>query len=165
MQGFISYAHADHAMVATLRQQLRAIERAHKFSFWIDHEIDPGQVWNYEIQRSIAAADVFLLLISPAFSASNYVNNHEVPAILERRGTAGALVVPVLLLDCLHEYLVPALESVPTTEAKALLPIADWKPQRNGYTRAARQIAKMLERHYGPPSAIPLPVTPLGPTP
>lgn len=74
LQGFISYAHADHEAVTTLRTHLRATERLLDVSFWVDvRKLRGGDYWDASIQKAISDAEVHLLLMSPSFLASDYI--------------------------------------------------------------------------------------------
>lgn len=84
MQGFVSYAHADMAMVEEVRKHLKNLGRNFEIAFWSDHGIRPGQHWDKEIRDAIDAADVFLLLCSANFLASDFIFDEEIPAILVR---------------------------------------------------------------------------------
>jgi formylglycine-generating enzyme required for sulfatase activity len=70
VKGFISYAHADHVAFTEMRTNLRAVERAFKIVFWADKRIKPGNYWSTKIADAIEAAQIHILLLSPAFIAS-----------------------------------------------------------------------------------------------
>jgi len=149
MNGFISYAHDDHRMFRTIRTQLKSVERAFGIQFWSDQRINAGYVWDAEIRKHIDMADLFVLLVSPAFLASNYIWDQELPAIINRRKAANAvLVLPVVLTPCMWTLVTAHRQAVPT-ENGHLQPIAEWKPQRNGYDAARGQIAAAIEAFYG----------------
>ena len=80
---FISYAHSDDPMwIDTLLHRLSFVERA-GLKIWTDREIEPGDRWHEEIQGSLAAAKVAILLVSPNFLSSEYITGHELPNFLE----------------------------------------------------------------------------------
>ena len=81
MKGFISYAHDDIEMFEQFRIHLSAIERAFDISFWADESIQAGHQWNATIQHAINEADLFILLMSPAFLCSDYIIGQEIPEI------------------------------------------------------------------------------------
>jgi hypothetical protein len=73
MNGFISYCHLDFGMFMQFQQHLRAVERAFGVSFWSDRRIPGGYLWDPAIKLEIEKATVFILLLSPAFIASDYI--------------------------------------------------------------------------------------------
>ncbi len=148
MRGFISYAHDDHRMFREFRGHLSAVELAFDIEFWADTSIQAGYRWDTTIQQAIDVAELFILLISPAFIASSFIYQHEIPAIRARHLATGALVLPVVLHRCFWAMVCGTLQAVPTQNG-ALEPIADWHPQRNGYDQARIQIADAIQRHYG----------------
>jgi hypothetical protein len=150
MNGFISYAHDDYEMFGTFKMHLSAVERAFDVSFWSDHRMKAGYHWEATILRQIGAADVFVLLVTPAFISRDYIYDKEIPAILDRKRSAGALVLPVILRRCCWQFVCGVLQAAPT-EGGRVRPVADWRPQDNGFDRAREQIAASLQSYYGLP--------------
>ncbi len=96
---FVSYAHDDKILsedlVKRLRTQFEAC-RGYKLDLWVDKRIDPGQGWNAEIQSAINQCEFGLLMLSPAFLASDYITQKELPRFVgEDGGPAIKPVVPV----------------------------------------------------------------------
>jgi hypothetical protein len=92
---------------------------------------------------------VFILLLSPAFIASDYIFEAEIPAIQERkRSVPGALVLPVVLECCSWQWVCGGLQSVSTNHGE-LKPIPDWHPRRNGFDLARRQVEQAIQSYYG----------------
>ena len=147
MKGFVSYAHADLDMVEDFRRHLKAVDRAVGLEPWIDHEILAGTVWEAHIAAAIAAAEVFVLLISPEFIYSDYVCASEIPAIQCRR-TTGALVLPVVLKSCSWQYIAGPLQAVPTANGR-LRPIDAWPRHNDGYNCARQQMERSISAHFG----------------
>ena len=44
--------------------------------------------------------DMVLLLVSADFIASPFINDEELPALLQRRESEGMIVVPIIVRDC-----------------------------------------------------------------
>ena len=148
MNGFVSYCHADYQMFRSFRGHLRTIERAYNLRFWSDERINAGHLWNDQIMCAIAAADVFVLLVSPEFIASDYIWEKELPAIQQRRGRSDVLVLPVVLHRCLWQMVAAVLQALPTADG-AVKPVAEWHPQRNGFDRAREQVGRSVEAYFG----------------
>jgi TIR domain len=149
-KGFISYAHDDYAAFNELKTQLRAIERAFKIEFWADKRISAGNYWSDKIADAIEAAQIHILMFSPAFIGSDYIFEHELPAI-GRKLTKGDLVLPVVISRCAWAAFIGVLQAVPADPRGRLLPVFDWRPRRNGYDAAREQIWSSLATQFGAP--------------
>jgi len=149
IQGFISYAHDDGEAFDTLRRQLRALERAFitEISLWADDKLHAGLRWDDTIKARIEVADLFILLLSPAFLDSDYILRHEIPAIRTRVAAAKGLVCPVLLTRCGFTSLVGRLQVVPSVNRR-LLAIDEWTPVARGYDEARVQIEHAVKEHF-----------------
>jgi tetratricopeptide (TPR) repeat protein len=107
---FISYSHADEKKWKNrLQKHLKVLERHGSLSFWDDRQIAAGQEWRAEIKSALDSADAAILLISTDFLGSNFINDEEVPAILQRRISDGMKVFPLVVRSCLWQK-VPWLE-------------------------------------------------------
>jgi hypothetical protein len=94
---FVSYAHADEEYVDPFLEAFRemvAPSRRYHFKFWSDQQILPGEDWKEEIGTALVRCTVGLLLLSPAFLASEYITEKELPALINQ---PGKLVLPVML--------------------------------------------------------------------
>jgi hypothetical protein len=160
MNGFISYAHDDYKIFNEFRPHLRALERAFDVHLWSDQRINAGYHWNNVIIDQIERAELFVLLVSPAFIASDYIYENELPAIRARKKSPTTLVLPVVLLRCSWQCLCGALQALPTDGGR-LRPISDWRPRRNGYDEARAQITNSFQQYYGvAPNIVDWPVLP-----
>ncbi len=148
MNGFISYAHDDRRMFDEFRDYLTAVERAFHLTLWADTSLLAGHHWNTEIEQAIARAEVFVLLISPAFIASDFIYTQEIPAIRQRARTTDAPVFPVVLRRCFWKLVTDELQGVPTANG-SLKPIEDWRPRGNGYHCAGEQIIAAIQHQTG----------------
>jgi hypothetical protein len=143
MQGFISYAHVDAAMVGGLRQHLNVVCAALGITLWIDEEIRPGDLWDGKIKRALSEAHIFIFCVSPGFLNSRYIAQVELVAAREKHDAGEALIIPILLKACPFEYVefLKELQALP----KGARPITGWKPYDNGYANAARGIGELLK--------------------
>jgi cellulose biosynthesis protein BcsQ len=86
---FISYSHKDKNWVDKLKVMLTPIMRSRNITLWDDTMIRADQNWKDEISNALANADVAILLVSPDFLASDFIQQVEVPHLLkasEERG-------------------------------------------------------------------------------
>lgn len=94
---FVSYARANRDLATRFLKNFKeqvAPSKGYSYRFWRDSDILVGEKWHEEIQQALMKCDVGLVLISPAFLGSQYIQEHELPKFLKRGGKA---VIPVLL--------------------------------------------------------------------
>ncbi|MEW5958142.1 MAG: response regulator [Chloroflexota bacterium] len=97
---FISYSHQDEVEKNQLLSHLGVLEKAGLIDPWSDDRIGAGQDWQQAIERTMAQAQVAILLITVNFLTSDFILHKEAPALLKRCETAGLIVFPVIAKDC-----------------------------------------------------------------
>lgn len=79
---FLSWAHADQVLkedlVSRLTPRLKNVKR-HDFARWEDSHILAGVEWSEEIGSRFDESDYVIQLVSPAFLASDFIRDHEIP--------------------------------------------------------------------------------------
>ena len=79
---FLSWAHADQVLkedlVSRLTPRLKNVKR-HDFARWEDSHILAGVEWSEEIVSRRDESDYVIQLVSPAFLASDFIRDHEIP--------------------------------------------------------------------------------------
>jgi hypothetical protein len=103
-----------------------------------------------KIADAIEAAQIHILMFSPAFIRSDYIFDHELPAI-NGKCTKGDLVLPVIIKRCAWSFFIEVLQAAPIDGTGRLLPVFEWKPHRNGYDAARQQIWSSLAARFGNP--------------
>ena len=86
---FVSYAHANHrakAQFMALFTEQTAVAKRFDYQCWSDTDLCVGDDWRQSIQTALAETDVGLLLISPAFLASKFIVEQELPTYLAHGG-------------------------------------------------------------------------------
>ena len=101
---FIAYSRQDLPQLELLRTQLRVLERREFCHIFHDGAIQAGERWDDRIKDELHRADIYLLLVTAEFLDSNYVNDIELPTILQREKEGRAKVFPVILRQCLWKY-------------------------------------------------------------
>src|SRR5262245_23363500 len=67
-----------------LLEMLRPLTRQAHFSIWSDQEIKAGENWHERIKTQMVQAKAVVLLVSPAFLASDYIATNELPVLLKQ---------------------------------------------------------------------------------
>lgn len=142
-RAFISYSHVDADLRAELEKHLRVLKRQGLLDFWSDRCIDPGEDLDESISAELAAADLFLPLISIDFLDSYYCSTVEMTHALQRHVERSAIVVPIILRPCAwKKEAFGGLKALPS-EGKA---VAKWPSLDDAFTDIINQLQAMLER-------------------
>ena len=86
---FVSYASEDRDCLEKIIEPLKvrfASSKNYEPQFWTDQDIPLGENWMEQIQKALDSCDFGLLLISPAFLASAFIDRHELPRFVPSRG-------------------------------------------------------------------------------
>jgi hypothetical protein len=90
---FVSYARKDARLVQGLLDVLHIHFKAsarYDYVAWDDRQLLAGERWDDRIREEIRSCDFGLLFLSPAFLASDYIKDNELPLLLD-----GGRIVPV----------------------------------------------------------------------
>ena len=101
---FISYSRKDLSWLERLQAMMVPLVRSSAISVWWDGEIKPSQRWREEIRAALDNAKVAVLLVSPNFLASQFINEHELPYLLDAAGQRRTKLIWVLVRNCLYAY-------------------------------------------------------------
>ncbi len=103
---FISYKHADEALLSLCPTLAARILEKFDAAVWYDHQLTAGAAYDSEIRSAILQADAFVLLLTPTILASKYVWETEIPLAVRHQ----VAVIPVIA--GLAEADVPKVESL-----------------------------------------------------
>lgn len=147
---FFSYSHADEELRDQLEQQLAILKRQKVISVWHDRRIIAGSEIDHSIDAQLEAADIILLLVSPAFLASDYCYDREMTRAMERHHAGEARVIPVILRPCAwHDAPFGKLLATPTDGKPVTL-----SPDRDqAFLEVANAIKAAAKALDGSPSA------------
>src|SRR5215472_12294365 len=87
-QIFVSYSHKDQVWLDRFLTMLQPYVQKNGWSIWSDRDIRSGERWRQAIDDALRAARVAVLLASPDFFASRFIQRDELPLLLsaEREG-------------------------------------------------------------------------------
>jgi hypothetical protein len=107
---FISYTHADNESpnhkerwLDRFVEFLKPLVRQEGFTLCSDQDIKIGQDWHQHIQAHLNGAKAVVLLVSPAFLASDYIANSELPVILKNAADHGVRIFPILISPSVYK--------------------------------------------------------------
>ncbi len=100
---FISYAHSDQEdtnWMKKLKKHLGFFERNNFLEIWDDSKLETGFNPQQQIIDSINDSKVVVLLVGPAFLGSGFINDVELPRILEAARSEGIQIFPLITGYC-----------------------------------------------------------------
>lgn len=95
---FISYSRKDRELLDEFMVHLKPLFGKENI-LWIDEKVRPGQKWDEEIKNALKACKVGVMLISPTFLSSEYINNEEIPVLLNRAENEQITLTSVFLRE------------------------------------------------------------------
>ena len=96
----MSYSHTDETLRDELEKHLAGLRRQGVIMTWHDRRIGAGEVLHGQINDQLDTADIFLLLVSSDFLASDYCYDVEMKRAMERHDQGSERVIPVILRPC-----------------------------------------------------------------
>lgn len=143
---FLSYAHRDKALLDRLLEQLALLKRQKLIGIWHDSEISAGTDWQQAITLHLNTAHLILLLISPAFIASEYCYSQEMTRAVERHDAGEARVIPIILRPVdWHDAPFGKLQPLPP-DGK---PVTNWSNRDAAFLAIAQGIRSSVEELRG----------------
>lgn len=140
---FISYSHKDTDYKNKLLTHLSPISRNKNFDAWHDGQIDAGDDWENKIIGALKEADIILFLISANFIQSEYCYVKEMDIALSRHKKGEAIVIPVLMKNCLwQETPFASIQAVPAS------PIDSFSNEDDAFTEIAEAISKEVNFQF-----------------
>ncbi len=119
---FISYSHKDEEFKDELVTMLAGLQRRGLVDAWHDRRIEAGDEWYKSIQDAMDECDLALLLVSPDYLASRFIQAEEQPKLLKRREEMQARVMPIIIRPCVwrSEETISSLQIMPE-DGKAVI--------------------------------------------
>jgi TIR domain len=162
---FISYSHADAALLSVLKTHLRPLERAGLVTPWFDGYLLPGDDIDAKVRVALEHAALIALLVSPDFLASDYCYDIEMQTAVRRHDEGVARVIPIIARESQwHSAPFGRLVAVPT-DGKPIMS-SRWPDKDEAWTIVAKGIEAAAKEHkasvtptapqgVAPPAAVP----------
>ncbi len=148
---FISYSHKDILWLKKIKTHLAGLRRGNYIKDWTDLELHAGDNWDNKIREQMSKADVFILLVSADFIASDYSWNYELSTAIKSRTERNVSIIPVYIESCdlsaipvLQDFKILDLEIIPKDEFEQLKPLGLWKNEAEGLEKVARRIRDII---------------------
>lgn len=141
MKVFFSYSHRDEAALDRLRVHLAVLRRDQRIEEWYDRDILAGGEFDTEIAGRLESFDLFLILVSPDFLASDYCVEREMERALERHDSGDVRVVPIILEPC--DWMATALGGLKALP-KDGTPISEWPSENKAFSDVVQQLRRIL---------------------
>jgi TIR domain len=97
---FISYSREDETFKNQLVKILKGLQRRGVVDTWQDRRIEPGDEWNKSIRDAMNECDLAVLLVSPDYIASDFIQQVEQPTLLQRRQDMQTRIIPIIIRPC-----------------------------------------------------------------
>jgi small GTP-binding protein len=97
---FISYSHEDETFKDELVTMLAGLQLHGVVDAWHDRRIEAGDEWNKSIRDAMNDCDLALLLVSPDYLASRFIQAEEQPGLLQRSREMQLRVIPIIVRPC-----------------------------------------------------------------
>ncbi len=100
---FVSYSHKDSHWLERLKVHLSPLTRNKGIEVWDDQRIRAGNLWRDEIDRALSHASAAVMLVSPDFLASDFIQEVELPVLLRSAEKHGTKILPVIVAPCRYD--------------------------------------------------------------
>lgn len=135
-----SYSHADESLRNELEKHLSPLKRQGIIDTWHDRRIMPGEDFTQAIDTSFTDADIILLLVSADFINSDYCYEVEMQNALNRHKAKDAVVLPVILRECMWHDMPFGHILAATVDGK---PITEFPTLDQGFTQVAQAVSRI----------------------
>ena len=145
MRAFISYSHKDAEFLSQLHEHLAAMRRQGILDTWTDRAIPAGDVIDDHVDGEIEQAQLYLLLVSSAFIASDYCIEKEFARALERQKSGKARIVPIIIREC--DWRIPELRKFKALpEDGKAVESRHWHNRDEGFRNVADGLRSLLAK-------------------
>lgn len=142
---FVSYSHTDAKAFEELMTMLDPVSSM--LNIWQDRMIEPGAKWRDEIKQALDSAKAAILLVSPAFLKSDFIQRNELPPLLAAAQADGCKILWIKLQQCLVQ--VTPIDQYQALYADALMNLPDSERNAALFKIAEKIVAVLTEKSAG----------------
>lgn len=140
---FFTYSHKDESHKDALQAHLSGLQRSGQIKTWNDRKINPGDIWEEEIDQNLNEADIIIALISSDFINSDYCYGIELKRALEKHYDKSAILLPIIVRPCVWKNSpFSKIQGLP----KEAYPVTLWKNIDEAWMDVAEGIKGAVER-------------------
>ncbi len=143
LKTFVSYCHQDEPWFDRFRIHVAPLVMNGIISIWSDQEIMAGQSLDSEIASNMSSAELFVLLLSPAYFASDYCMNVELAHAISRHLSNEVKIVPIIVESCKWDA-IPKLRELKIVPKDAK-PISEWSDQNAAFVEVVNEIENLVQ--------------------
>lgn len=153
MKIFLSYSTENYTYKDEMKKTLSKLANDGEITLWIDEtKLNAGEEFTEVIQAEIKKSDIFLLLLSRDFWASEYIQTYELPLILEQHKDKEAMNIPIILKDCydITEYdVLKGINALPQEDSgkRELKPIDEFESKDRAYNIILKSIRMSINNY------------------
>ena len=147
LKTFVSYCHQDESWFDRFKVHVAPLVLNGIISIWSDQEIMAGQPLDNEIASNMSSAELFVLLLSPAYFASEYCMNVELEHAISRHQSNEVKIVPIIIESCKWDA-IPKLRELKIIPKDAK-PICERSDQNAAFVEVVNEIEKLVQSELG----------------
>ena len=100
---FFCYSRMDEVWLDKLTKMLAPLLRKGMIDVWYDKKIKPGEKWREEIEKALRRAKIGVLLVTSNFFNSDFIQDRELPYLLEASKRVGVRILWVAVDHSMYE--------------------------------------------------------------
>jgi internalin A len=139
---YCSYSRKDKRLLNELLIHLTTLERQGLITIWSDRDLKPAEPWEEQLREELERADIYLLLVSADYLASDFIYSVEIPQAIKRHDAGQAVVIPVILRPV--DWLATPLAQFQALPQNAR-PLTQWPNRDAAWANVAEGIRRAVD--------------------
>lgn len=145
---FVSYAHENATYKDELLMTCSVLSSSKKIDIWTDDDIRAGDTFEEVLKQQIEQSDMYILLLSSIYWGKPYINDEELPKILDVAKQNHRQIIPIVLNGANRIKHTPLNgKSLFPIEANILKAIDDFDQKHKAWDLIFEEIEKIIDRY------------------